>query len=82
MQNYRERMQLWVREALGELGGEGTIVEVAKTLWAARENDLREAGDAFYLWQYDMRWAAQKLRGKGMLGLRKDGARSIWTLKK
>jgi hypothetical protein len=79
--DYRENMQLWVREAVGELGGRATILEVAKELWSKRENDLRQAGDAFYLWQYDMRWAAQKLREKGSLGLEKVGSKSVWTLK-
>ncbi|SDW39046.1 hypothetical protein SAMN05444006_10397 [Allgaiera indica] len=27
------------------------------------------SGDLFYTWQYDMRWAAQNLRGAGKLVL-------------
>jgi hypothetical protein len=27
---YRERLQLWVREALGALGGQGSVNDVAK----------------------------------------------------
>ncbi|WP_298809873.1 hypothetical protein [uncultured Sphingomonas sp.] len=78
---YREQMQLWVRESLGELGGEAKIIDVAKHIWLRHEDDLRQAGDAFYTWQYDMRWAADQLRRTGKLALRKEGSRSIWSLK-
>ncbi len=78
---YRERLQLWVREALGELGGEGFVNDVARQIWVKHENDLKQLGEHFYSWQYDMRWAAQRLRETGTLGLRKDGSRSIWTLR-
>lgn len=79
---YREKLELWVREALGALGGEGHINEVAREIWLAHENDLREQGEHFYSWQYDIRWAAQKLRESGKAGLRKQGSRSVWYLKK
>jgi len=79
---YREKLQLWVRETLGDLGGEGNINQIAKHIWEKHENDLRQGGDVFYSWQYDMRWAAQQLRSKGFLGLRTEGSKSIWTLKK
>lgn len=78
---YRDKLQLWTRESLGKLGGEAPINDVAKQIWLDHENDLRQAGDAFYSWQYDMRWAAQNLRRKGALGLRQEGSKSIWTLK-
>ena len=78
---YREKMQLWVREALGALGSEGLIIEVAKHIWANHENDLRQNGDAFYSWQYDMRWAANELRRQSKLGIRMKGNRSVWILK-
>lgn len=78
---YRERLQLWVREALGELGGEGFILDVMKKVWALHESDIKQAGDAFYSWQYDIRWAANQLRRIDKLGLRNEGAKSIWVLK-
>lgn len=78
---YRERLQLWVREALGRLGGEGSVNDVAREIWLKHENDLKECGQHFYSWQYDMRWAAQRLREVNQLGLRKEGSKSIWTLR-
>lgn len=72
-------LKAWVLEALEELGGEGTVVEVAAVVWRRHEPDLRLAGDRFYTWQYDLRWAAQELRDAGQL--RPAGnRRSPWAL--
>ena len=78
---YRETLQTWVWNALDELGGRGTVVEVAKKIWIKHETDLKSAGDAFYSWQYDMRWAAQKLRENGKIGFRKVGKLNKWYIK-
>jgi hypothetical protein len=79
---HREKLQLWLREALAALGGEALILDVNKQVWALHEDDLKQTGDAFYSWQYDLRWAADELRKTGHLGLRKQGSKSIWILKK
>ena len=78
---FREHLKDWVREALGKLGGEATINDVARQIWLDHETDLKNSGEYFYSWQYDMRWAAQRLRDKGKLGLRTVGAKSLWVLK-
>lgn len=70
----------WVLEALGELGGRGTVVQVCKVVWQRHELDLRSSGDLFDTWQYDIRWAAQKLRDSGRLKPVKPRARSPWEL--
>ena len=59
----------WVLKAVQDLGGEATVLDVAKELWQVHEHDLRASGDLFFTWQYDMRWAAQNLRGDGKLAL-------------
>lgn len=70
----------WVVDALQELGGGGSVVEVARLIWRDHEEDLRGMGNLFYTWQYDMRWAAQKLRDDGTL-VKLHGQRSgRWTL--
>jgi len=33
----------------------GTIVEISRAVWDRHEDDLRESGDLFYTWQYDLR---------------------------
>lgn len=63
----KEDLAGWMVEALTELGGHGSVVEVSKTVWRRHEPDLRISGDLFYTWQYDIRWAAQTLRDTGKL---------------
>lgn len=58
----REDLKDWVYEAVRENGGVASIVTVAKHIWIHHEAELRASGDLFYKWQYDMRWAAQRLR--------------------
>lgn len=57
----------WVVEALSSSGGGGNAVSVAKHIWKNHEADLREAGDLFYKWQYDIRWAATELRDRRIM---------------
>ncbi|HEX2094654.1 MAG TPA: hypothetical protein VHG28_19775 [Longimicrobiaceae bacterium] len=75
----RDVLQDWIVEALQSLGGQGRIMDVSKYIWHHHEPDLRHAGDLFYTWQYDMRWAAQKLRDAGKLkpAVKRDAA---WEL--
>ncbi len=74
----KETLKAWVVEALSELGGEARQIEVAKVVWRRHENELRQSGDIFYRWQYDMRWAATELRKEGRLA---DNARGEpWRL--
>lgn len=63
----KQDLMPWVVEALTELGASGTVVQVCKVVWRRHELDLRNSGDLFYTWQYDIRWAAQKLRDAGQL---------------
>ncbi len=63
------------------MGGKGRVLEVCKFIWRKHENDLRASGDLFYTWQYDVRWAAQKLRDTGKL-IPLSGDRSgVWELR-
>jgi len=57
----------WVVEALSQLGGSAEVIEVSKQVWRNHETDLTSSGDLFFTWQYDVRWAAKKLRDSGML---------------
>ncbi len=60
-------LKIWVLEALGELGGSGSVVTVCEAVWQRHETDLRAAGSLFFTWQYDIRWAAKVLRDEGSL---------------
>lgn len=65
----REDLKDWVFRAVYECGGRTKVVEVARYIWKNHEQELRRSGDLFYTWQYEMRWAAQKLRNEGRLTL-------------
>jgi hypothetical protein len=69
-----------VLEALNQLGGSGSVVEVSRVVWQIHEPDLRSSGDLFYTWQYDIRWAAQVLRDEMQLEGVEGKRGEPWTL--
>ena len=76
----RVDLQQWVIEALEAQGGTATIVEVARHLWSHHEAELRNSGDLFYTWQYDMRWACTRLRERKIVQPAEVSARGDWKL--
>ena len=76
----REDLKRYIVEALTSLGGQGTIVEVAREIWQRHEAELRLSGDLFFTWQYDIRWAKKVLRDQGVLKIRRAGHKSVWIL--
>lgn len=70
----------WVIEAVKELDGAGSVVEVCEVVWRRHEPDLRLSGDLFYTWQYDIRWAAQSLRDDGQLKSMDGRRKGLWQL--
>ncbi len=70
----------WLIEALKAHNGSASIVEICKYVWNHHEQDLKSAGDLFYSWQYDIRWAATQLRKKGSLRDEKFSPRGVWEL--
>jgi hypothetical protein len=76
----KQDLQDWVAEALSALGGSATLVDVAKKIWVVNEPELRLSGDLFYTWQYDMRWAANILRKKGVMKPVELSPSGVWEL--
>lgn len=76
----KEDLTEWVREALVDLGGKATLTNVARKMWELHEHDLRNSGDLFYTWQYDMRWSANKLRRTGVMRATETSAYGVWEL--
>lgn len=70
----------WIVAALRDLGGEATIVAVARHIWESHEADLRRSDDLFFTWQYDMRWAKQTLQDTGLLAPTPKGGDGLWRL--
>ncbi len=75
-----DRLQDWVVEALSERGGSATIIDVCRSVWDRHERDLRSLGDAFYTWQYDIRWSAHRLRRLGRLRSASLSPAGVWEL--
>jgi ribulose kinase len=73
-------LQDWVQKALSRMSGRGSLTNVAKEIWRAHETDLRSSGDLFYTWQYDMRWAANRLRSKGIMQSVALSPSGVWVL--
>lgn len=74
------RLEQWIMDALKSHGGIATIVEICKHIWQNHELELRQSGDGFYTWQYDMRWAGKRLNIKEDLQLKIPGKRGSWRL--
>ena len=69
----------WVQAALKSAGGSASLLYVAKYIWENYELELRNS-DLFFTWQYDMRWAANTLRRRGVMLPANDDRRGKWTL--
>jgi len=70
----------WLVDALKCLDGRGSITEICKYVWDNHEGELRNMGDAFYTWQYDIRWAATELRNNGIIKSASLSPKGIWEL--
>jgi hypothetical protein len=77
---HTEDLRNWLIEALKENNGSASIVEVCKFVWETQENELRRSGDLFFTWQYDIRWAAHKLRKEGIMRAADSSPKGIWEL--
>lgn len=75
----RDDLQQWVVDALKGYGGKARLIDVAKHIWETHEQELKHSR-LLYTWQYDMRWAATKLRHKKMLKMPEDCPRGVWEL--
>ena len=76
----RDDLKDWVADALRRQGGEAHLVSVARDIWQYHEAELRGAGDLFYSWQYDMRWACTALRAQGLI--EPAVKKGVWKLAK
>ena len=76
----KEMLREWVHEALLAHGGTARLIDVCKHIWEHHETELRDSGELFYRWQYDVRWAATDLRGRGLIRAARDSPRGVWEL--
>lgn len=76
----KQDLESCVVEAVKFHGGKANIVQVAEYIWEHYEKDLRHSGDLFYTWQYDMRWAANRLRRRSIIKDANISPSGIWEL--
>ena len=76
----RESLMGWVIDALQSRGGSARIADISRHIWEHHEQELRKSGDLFYVWQYDMRWAGQRLQKERRMRKGKDADHGIWFL--
>jgi hypothetical protein len=76
----KEDFSDWLSKALKVYNGRATIVNVCKYIWENYETELRRSGDLFYTWQYDIRWAATRLRKQGIMRAPEQSPKGIWEL--
>ncbi|MGO1653084.1 hypothetical protein [Senegalia sp. (in: firmicutes)] len=67
-------------ETLEFMGGQGTIIEICKVFWNKYKVELKESGDLFYTWQYDIRWAATELRKNKKIKSAEFSKKGVWQL--
>jgi len=69
-----------IKIALQNHDGKAKLVQVCKFIWTNYESDLKNSGDLFYTWQYDVRWAATQLRKEGILKPAENQLNGFWEL--
>jgi hypothetical protein len=78
----KEHLREWIVEALESLGGSAQLVDICREVWQRHEHDLRDSGNLFYTWQYDIRWAANQLRATGRIRAARASPRGVWELRR
>jgi hypothetical protein len=76
----REDVETWLQATLKTLGGKGRVAQICKEVRARYETELRQSGDLFYAWQYDIRWAANRLRRRKIMKSVEISPAGLWEL--
>jgi hypothetical protein len=76
----KQDLETWLVDALHGADGWAHHVRLAEAIWREHELDLRRSGDLFYTWQYDLRWAAKRLRDRGVMEAVHSRSDGIWRL--
>jgi hypothetical protein len=66
-----------VLEALKISKGSASIPTICKYVWNNYISKMESKDDFFYTWGYDIRWAGQRLRDKGLIYTK---TRGVWAL--
>lgn len=70
------RWQAWILEAVSASGGSASALDVSRQVWARHRLELEAAGDLLYVWQLELRTAADTMIASGLLATDDD----VWTV--
>lgn len=76
----KEMLQEWLTDILIDRNGEATIIEICIDIWDKYEDILRDEGELFYTWQYDVRWVASDMRKRGLMEEASSSGKGLWQL--
>lgn len=62
--------------AIRDAGGSANIAQIGRYVWDNYEAELRNSGDFFYKWQYELRWASDVLVREKRI--KKGPPRGVW----
>jgi hypothetical protein len=65
---------------LKKMGGSASLLAVCKKFYSIYEVELKNSGDLFYTWQYDIRWAATTLRKSGRMKGANISPIGVWEI--
>lgn len=65
---------------LKKMGGSASLIQVCKKFYSIYEQELKNSGDLFYTWQYDIRWAATALRKSGRMKDARVSPSGVWEI--
>lgn len=69
-----------IKNALNHYDKKAKIPQICKFIWTNYESELRNSGNLFYTWQYDVRWAATELRREGTMKSKEEQTNGFWEL--
>jgi hypothetical protein len=74
----RADLMPWIIDGLKANSGKVHFIEISKHIWKNHQRELEASGNFFYKWQYEMRWAGNKLVNEKKII--KDKSNGVWEL--
>jgi len=76
----KKDLKTFIVNALKAKNNKAKLIDICKFIWANYETELRNSGDLFFTWQYDVRWAATQLRKEGILKPVEEQQNGFWEI--
>ncbi|MFC5676152.1 hypothetical protein [Aeromicrobium endophyticum] len=71
-----QRWQSWILEGVAACGGSASPIDVSRQVWSRHRAEIEALGDLLYVWQLELRDAADAMIATGLLASDDDG----WTV--